>query len=136
LKFSLCDLHDLGFTGQPWTFDNKQSTGKDVKVKLDRAVASLNWTVWFPAASLQHISLSRYDYCPIFLDVENENKGRAHQHIDRYEMMWEPKDSLHEEVYITWEGGGAMQSLGDIRNTLKGVMSSLKKWSHEKNLGL
>jgi hypothetical protein len=80
--------------------------------------------------------LSRYDYCPIFLDVENENKGRAHQHIDRYEMMWEPKDSLHEEVNIAWEGGGAMQSLGDIRNTLKGVISSLKKWSHEKNLGL
>ena len=28
---SFCDLHDLGFSGDPWTFDNKQMGSKNVK---------------------------------------------------------------------------------------------------------
>lgn len=37
---SHCDLHDLGFTGLPWTYDNKQEGNRNVKVRLDRAVGS------------------------------------------------------------------------------------------------
>jgi hypothetical protein len=40
---SYCDLHDLGFHGAPWTFDNKQGGRRNVKVRLDRAVASPEW---------------------------------------------------------------------------------------------
>jgi hypothetical protein len=57
-----CDLHDLSYMGQPWTFSNKQAAGKNVKVKLDRAVASPSWMSWFPTASLRHISSSRFDH--------------------------------------------------------------------------
>jgi hypothetical protein len=32
---SFCDLYDLGFSGNPWTFDNKQWGNKNVKVRLD-----------------------------------------------------------------------------------------------------
>jgi hypothetical protein len=35
-----CDVFDLGFSGVPWTFDNKQHGERNVKVRLDRAVAS------------------------------------------------------------------------------------------------
>jgi endonuclease/exonuclease/phosphatase family metal-dependent hydrolase len=37
---SHCNLHDLGFTGLPWTYNNKQKGKKNVRVRLDRAVAS------------------------------------------------------------------------------------------------
>jgi hypothetical protein len=43
-----CDLHDLGYTWLPWTFDNKQPRDRNVSVRLDRAVATPNWTEWFP----------------------------------------------------------------------------------------
>ena len=29
---SHCDVHDLGFVGTPWTFDNKQRGDRNVKV--------------------------------------------------------------------------------------------------------
>jgi hypothetical protein len=35
-----CDLHDLGFSGLPWTYDNMQRGNRNVRVWLDRAVAS------------------------------------------------------------------------------------------------
>jgi hypothetical protein len=37
-----CDLHDLGFVGMPWTYNNKQSGERNVRVHLDRVVASLS----------------------------------------------------------------------------------------------
>jgi hypothetical protein len=30
-----CDLHDLGFLGLPWTYDNRQSGKRNVRVRLD-----------------------------------------------------------------------------------------------------
>jgi hypothetical protein len=41
---SHCDLHDLGFTGLPWTLDNKQAGDRNVKVRLDRVVATTSWS--------------------------------------------------------------------------------------------
>jgi hypothetical protein len=71
---------------------------------------------WFPVASLRHISSSRSDHHPILLDIEDENKGKAHQQIDRYEMMWEREESLYEEVKMAWDE----------------LMTSLKKWGQVK----
>ena len=43
-----CDLYDLGFNGRPWTYDNKQVGHKNVRVRLDRAVAGPTWTNFSP----------------------------------------------------------------------------------------
>jgi endonuclease/exonuclease/phosphatase family metal-dependent hydrolase len=45
---SHCDLHDLGFKGLPWTFDNRQIGQGNVRVRLDRAVAEPSWLNLFP----------------------------------------------------------------------------------------
>jgi len=37
---SYCDLHDLGFSGLPWTYNNNQAGGRNVRVRLDRSVAN------------------------------------------------------------------------------------------------
>jgi hypothetical protein len=47
---SYCDLHDLGFSGLPWTYDNKQAGDRNVRVRLDQVVASPSWMNWFPDA--------------------------------------------------------------------------------------
>jgi hypothetical protein len=38
-----CVVFDLGFNGLLWTFDNKKKGERNVKVRLDRAVASPSW---------------------------------------------------------------------------------------------
>jgi hypothetical protein len=83
------DLYDLGFRGNPWTYDNKQMGERNVRVRLDRAVASPSWTDWFPGAVLKHIMTSRLDHCPILLCLENEEAENSPWHITRYEIMWE-----------------------------------------------
>jgi hypothetical protein len=52
---SECDLHDLGYKGRPWTYDNKQSGQNNVRVRLDRGVADSDWSNMFPFFSIRGI---------------------------------------------------------------------------------
>jgi hypothetical protein len=40
---TFCDLHDLGFLGLPYTWDNGCSSNANVRVCLDRAVVDPTW---------------------------------------------------------------------------------------------
>jgi exonuclease III len=74
---SKCDLHDLGFSGLPWTYDNKQKGEKNVRVQLDRAVASSDWKQSFPGARVQHIVSSRSDHSPILLEIDKAQEDKT-----------------------------------------------------------
>jgi hypothetical protein len=52
---SHCDLHDVGFFGLSWTYDNKQQGESNVRVRLDRVLASPTWSDWFSDVKVQHI---------------------------------------------------------------------------------
>jgi exonuclease III len=69
-------MHDLGFIGQPWTFDNRQADSRNVKVRLDRAVATPSWSNWFPNALVRHIASSRSDHCPIVFELAGNSSAR------------------------------------------------------------
>jgi hypothetical protein len=126
------DLHDLGFSGTPWMNDNKQNGERNVKVHLDRVVASPQWSIWFPNAMVKHIVTSRSDHCPILLSLEaQEPQGRS-QGVARYEIMWEREASLSEEINKSWEASGPIHDLRDFVKSLKRVMVNLKSWSHTK----
>jgi hypothetical protein len=129
---SHCDLHDIGFTGLPWTYDNKQNRNSNVRVRLDRAMASPSWSQWFPDAQLQHIVSSMSAHSPVFLNLEREHEERPPQGILRYEIMWEHEDSLPEEVKEAWGKCNAAQNLGEVAATLRNVMLRLKRWSFQK----
>ena len=62
-----CRLLDLGFKGPKWTYDNKQDGGNNVKARIDRGVADLQWSSIFPNASIEHICSSRSDHLPLLL---------------------------------------------------------------------
>jgi hypothetical protein len=143
-----CDMHDLGFTGVPWTFDNKQKGDRNVKVWLDRAATSSTWWDWFKDALVNHLVTSRSDHLPIFLDMAHDRNQNGQKRMSRYEIMWDREESLPEEFRCAWETGTLAQNLGEFRcawetgtlaqnlgdfaGKLKGVMSALKLWCREK----
>jgi endonuclease/exonuclease/phosphatase family metal-dependent hydrolase len=64
-----CGLVDLGFRGLPWTYNNKQSAERNVRVRLDRAIATTNWSHLFPGASVEHLVSPRSDHCPLLIKL-------------------------------------------------------------------
>jgi hypothetical protein len=95
---SHCDLHNMRFRGRLWTYDSKQSGDKNVKVRLDRVVATPSWSEWFLNSLMQHIVSSKSDHCPIVLSMEAEDDMTAHRQMAHYEIMWERESSLSEEI--------------------------------------
>ena len=69
-----CGLKDLGFSGLLYTWCNRRFEGNVVWVRLDRAVASPEWVLKFPAARLYHLSGLSSDHKPIWLVSDDIRK--------------------------------------------------------------
>ena len=44
-----CQLKDLGFSGFPFTWCNRRPGVHNVRIRLDRGVAIVNWMLQFPS---------------------------------------------------------------------------------------
>lgn len=129
-----CDLTDLGFVGLPFTYDNGRDGNANVKVRLDRVVANTDWRDMFGEATLHHLVSSRFDHCPLLLEIKKEGCERHKPRIFRYEIMWEHLESLAEEIKIAWCTDPSREGLGGVVAALKHVRNVLRSWS-KKNFG-
>ena len=129
---AICDLFDLGFSGVPWTYDNKQAGHRNVRVRLDRAVATASWSDMFEHAEVEHLTSPCSDHCPVLLKVVPVVSGRTTQKILRYEIMWEREESLGDVIMTSWDNAPAKSDLSSVASALRGVMHSLHDWSKEK----
>lgn len=120
-----CDLHDVGFSGTPWTYNNKQKGDQNVRVRLDRAVASLSWMNHFSDAKLTHLFSPRSDHCPILLRVEKEQTPSSNRCL-RYEIMWEREETRPEVIQLAWEQRIKAHDLGEVAKKLNSVLEHLE----------
>lgn len=99
---SHCDLHDLGFTGLPWTYNNNQAGCRNVRVRLDRAVANTEWIDLFPEANVHHLTSPRSDHKILLLQLLR-NGPVMPKKIFRYEIMWEREEELGTVIERAWQ---------------------------------
>jgi len=128
---SHCDLHDLGFSGLPWTYNNNQGGNRNVRVRLDRGVTNTDWSALFPDAAVQHLTSSRSDHKALLL-VAQPVEQRSRGSIFRYEIMWEREEDLNTVVETAWQKRNPGSDLGSLSIALKTVTKDLKVWSREK----
>ena len=121
---------DLGFHGVPWTYNNKQEGNKNVKVRLDRAVACPQWSSIFPDCKVTHIISSRSDHCPLLIELMGAPRsGTFIKHL-KYEAYWEREDAeLQVQIDSCWNNNARVNNLGDVANNLDKLMKSLHGWS-------
>jgi hypothetical protein len=116
-------------SGTPWTFDNKQDGDRNVRVRLDRAVADPSWSSLFPNYQVHHLTSSTSDHCPIMVNLDYTGAVIRPAPVRRYECYWEREESLGDEVACAWTMHKKPDDLGDIASNLQGVMSTLHDWS-------
>lgn len=126
---SQCDLHDLGYSGAKWTYDNKQKGANNVRIRLDRVVATPAWSHIFPDCSVQHLVSPRSYHSPLLIDLLANKPENRRPAAMRYEAYWEREEKLSEEVEVAWTKHRVAGDLGSVANTLDGVMLHLHKWS-------
>jgi endonuclease/exonuclease/phosphatase family metal-dependent hydrolase len=97
---SHCDLHDLGFSGLPWTYN--QGGSRKVRVRLDRRVANSDWMSMWPSTNVVHLTSPQSDHKARLVEVRAGNEIKNSSRIFRYEIMWEREENLGSVVQQAW----------------------------------
>jgi hypothetical protein len=125
------NLHDIRFSGPPWTFDNKRKDANNVKARIDRAVASPDWSTIYPDAKLTHVCSTRSDHLPLVLECQLSSNRSRPPPIPRYEAMWERDLNLPGIIEDAWNNGPTCHSLAELVKKIDGTRSQLHEWSSE-----
>lgn len=112
-----CKLSDLGFSGLPWTYDNKKVGHRNVKVRLDWGAGNPEWRDLFLDMEVKHRVSTSSDHYPILLCTKPPKQRTANRTL-RYETMWECEKTLGDEIGNTWRPVDTKEGLGDIASML------------------
>jgi hypothetical protein len=107
-----CDLQDLGYTGVPFTWDNRQPGAANVKARIDRALANEALLLLYPVFRVQHLWAIQSDHCFLLTTLQKQVTRTVHtgQHVFRYENVWQTHKDYDKIVSDMWnatthEGG-------------------------------
>jgi hypothetical protein len=126
---SHCDLHDLGYNGNIFTWTNRQDEIQLIQSRLDRFFANSNWIDMFPNFTNTHLTRYRSDHCPILLDFTHISCIRPpnqHYYGKRFEQIWTTNENHHNIVKEAWLTGQ-----GDLGNKLKLTLNTLHNWGRK-----
>lgn len=129
---SHCDLHDLGFRGLPWTYNNNQAGLRNVRVRLlDRGVANSDWSMLFPNASTQHLTTMHSYHKALLLNTDCSSLAMKKEHSFRYGIMWEREESLQKVIEQSRLHKNPGSDLGALAQSLQVVTQDLRVWSKD-----
>lgn len=131
-----CELHDLGFSGDVFTWRNKHHKGSShVRERLDRAVANGEWRSKFPMVYVKNGDHYRSDHRPVVIFSEKEpgRRGPGMASAFIFEANWLREDGCRKVVEEAW---GLVAGGGSLAAVLKGMSSSLAEWSSNALGGL
>jgi hypothetical protein len=123
---STCNLQDLGYNGEIYTWNNRQEDQHHIKARLDRFLANEGWTNNFPHYNNSHLTRYRSDHCPILLDFDTHIpcKQKQNKAMDRkYEIMWTRHEDHIKIMQNAW-----LQANGNITSKLASVLHNMHSW--------
>lgn len=86
-----CGLIDMGYTGPKYTWSNRQDDGRNVKVRLDRAVANGDFLQIFDDCSVENIITTSSDHFAILVTVAKRGSQCSSNPIQnhfKFEEAW------------------------------------------------
>jgi hypothetical protein len=98
-----CRFVDLGFSGLPYTWDNRQGADRNVKVQLDRAFGDFNFMEVLRDTAVRHVPMTECDHCALVCEVKKHRPVRRRQRqrckrVFRYDNMWQRHEAYMEFV--------------------------------------
>lgn len=111
-----CGLRDLGYEGQWWTWERGRTPQTRVRERLDRFMASTEWSNLFPNATVTHLLKNKSDHCPIVARLTQHRRPReGGRRSFRFETAWLLEEGCENIVKEAWDGGvgaGVMERIG------------------------
>lgn len=113
-----CGFEDLGYSGLPYTWDNRQQGSDNIKVRLDRALGDERFQELFYNTTIKHVQTTESDHWALLISIQKSawirDSGGARPF--RYENAWAHHDRYEQIINEGWKAG---------EGTLAGVHASL-----------
>ena len=122
------ELQDLHLHGRVYTWSNERDN--PTLVKLDRALASLDWEEQFPSCHLQALSSDASDHCPLLLQTNVIPAAKPRFH---FEIFWPKFEGYMEAVESGWK---CPDSVTDpykrLDNLFRNTIKQLQSWAAKR----
>ncbi|KAA3482763.1 reverse transcriptase [Gossypium australe] len=119
-----CGLMDMGFSGRWFTWERGNLPETNIRERLDRGVANEDWQIMFPEGSIQHLTHSFFDHCPLLVNTRREERGVKVADF-RFEAWWIMEETFDDEVKRIWES-----SPGNLLLKLDKLKTGLRRWAN------
>ena len=125
---SRCELHDLGFVGQHYTWCNGRYGDQRTMLRLDRMVANKAWMRIFPQARVQHVSMSISDHYLIAPPLTRRQPQKPAKKRFFFKAIWTREEDCREIVESTWDPL-RVDARFKVTDIIKSCQKQLHKWN-------
>ncbi|XP_041025435.1 uncharacterized protein LOC121265832 [Juglans microcarpa x Juglans regia] len=131
LAMEECELSDLGYMGDRFTWRNNREGQQFTKERLDRGLANSRWQDLFPSHSVSHEIALCSDHRPIVINVA---KQMLYEHSSekpfRYEASWALREDCLHLIKEEWKKPMlAPHKLALVTKGLQRCQDKLKIWA-------
>lgn len=119
----LCQLRDLGFVGEKFTWEKSRGSHLWIQERLDRGVANQNWRDLFPEAEVQVIEVATSNHLPLFLQLNKQTYVPKEKKF-RFENVWIREKECRNIIKHGWESNEGV----DIVRKIKICGERLQEW--------
>ncbi|KAA3471106.1 Endonuclease/exonuclease/phosphatase [Gossypium australe] len=118
-----CQLMDIGYSGVWFTWERGNLPETNIRERLDRGVANVEWLLLFPMGNIHHLPYSTSDHCPILINIDSSIilSGCRRFH---FEAWWTIEESFEDVIREFWESSSAT-----LVEKLMHLHIHLKKWA-------
>jgi hypothetical protein len=123
-------LQDLGFSGDIFTWTNKQEDRDHIKARHDRFLATAEWQNMFPSFTNTHLVRYSSDHCTILLEFSSNPICRFNpnkQKTNKYEQVWTRHEDHYKMVQQNWS-----KARGSLTSKLSTTLKGLSIWGHKQ----
>ncbi|XP_042964675.1 uncharacterized protein LOC122298899 [Carya illinoinensis] len=127
-----CDLSDLGFEGDRYTWANNRKGRLFTKERLDRVLGNSPWIAKFEDHSIHHQAAYSSYHRPLLITIHNKLNRQRKERIFRFEAKWSKREGCEGLIRRTWEN--LKETFDPIHITLQGLRNcqlGLKQWNKE-----
>ncbi|XP_042950220.1 uncharacterized protein LOC122282326 [Carya illinoinensis] len=114
-----CQVHDLGFIGNPFTWYNGREEGHMIS----------EWNSLYPMVVVIHGVVAYYDHMPIILKLFEGVQSGPRRKLFHFEAMWVEASGCKQVVDGAWKAVEGRRELNTIMKKIEHCSEKLSVWN-------